>query len=104
MRPRANTAVILAWKSPVDGTVSYAFDVAEVSGMDPVTLEISRNEEPKPLHTESIAVGSTARVELGSVRVKKGDFLYLVADAKPRTDSPTTQLENLKITLVKSDE
>lgn len=104
LRPRANTAVILAWKSPVNGTVSYAFDVAEVSGTDPVTLEVSRNEEPNPLHTESVAVGSTTRVELGSVQVKKGDFLYLVADAKPRADSPTVQLENLKITLVKSDE
>lgn len=99
MRPRANAAVVLGWKSPVDGMVKVSFDVAEVLGADPIVLEVGRNEEPTPLHTESISVGGTSRVEVGAITVKKGDFLYLVADAKPRSDSPSAWLENLKVQL-----
>lgn len=104
IRPRASAAMILGWKSPVSGTVGLSFDVAEVQGADPILLEIGRNRETKPLHSESVSVGATGRVELGSIKVKKGDFLYLVADAKPRTDSPYARVENLKVTLEKSDE
>ncbi|MFH1498705.1 MAG: endo-1,3-alpha-glucanase family glycosylhydrolase [Verrucomicrobiota bacterium] len=99
MRPRANAAVILGWQSPVDGTVNVSFDAVEVAGIDPIVLEISRNTEAAPLHSEIIPVGNTARVELAAVAVKKGDFLYLVADGKPRTDSSFTRLENLKVEL-----
>lgn len=104
MRPRANAAIILGWCSPVTGTVAISFDVAEVKGADPIRFDITRNAEPKPLRTQSIPVGGTARVELTAVPVKEGDFLYLIADSIPRTDSPVAHLENLKITLEKSDE
>ncbi|MFA6959205.1 MAG: endo-1,3-alpha-glucanase family glycosylhydrolase [Opitutaceae bacterium] len=99
MRPRANAAIILGWKSPVDGTVNVSFDAVEVTGVDPIVLEISRNTETVPLHSETIPVGNTARVQLADVTVKKGDFLYLVADGKPPTDSSFTRLENLKVEL-----
>jgi hypothetical protein len=99
MRPRANAAVIVGWKSPVDGKVSVSLDVAEVNGADPLILELSRNEESAPLHTESIPAGSTAQIASGTIEVKKGDFLYLVADAKPRSDSPFAMVENLRVKL-----
>lgn len=99
MRPRANAAVIVGWKSPVNGKVSVSLDVAEVNGADPLILELGRNEETTPLHTESIPPGQTAQITAGSIEVKKGDFIYLVADAKPRSDSPSTMVENLRIQL-----
>ena len=104
LRPRANAAIILGWQSPITGVVSLSFDVAEVKGADPILFDITRNKEPKPLRTASVPVGGTALVELNSVTVKKGDFLYLIADAKPRTDSPYAQVENLKVTLEKIHE
>jgi len=99
MRPRANAAVILGWKSPVNGVVDMSFDVKEVVGMDPLTFEIHRNNETTPLYTESVPVGGTSQIALGQVTVKKGDFIYLVADGKPRNDSSSAWIENLQIRL-----
>jgi hypothetical protein len=99
MRPRANAAVVVGWKSPMDGVVNISYDIAEVTGSEPITLEIGRNNELTPLRSDTVPVGGAERVELGGVAVKKGDVLYLVADGKPHYDSSAAWLENLKVKL-----
>lgn len=99
MRPRANAAVILGWKSPVDGKVNVSFDVADVKGVDPLSFELLRNEESTPLVSRTVNTGLGERVEVEDVSVKQGDLLYLFVDGKPSHDSSFATLENFKIEL-----
>jgi len=99
VRPRANAAVILGWQSPVAGSVKVSYDVTKVSGMDPISFEVLRNDELTPLLSQVVNVGDSTHMEIDDVTVQPGDFLYLFVDGKPRYDSSSAELENFKITL-----
>jgi hypothetical protein len=99
LRPRNNAAAILGWRSPVTGTVSLTFNVAEVGGMYPFTIDIGRNQEVAQLATLSRSPGQTGSLSLPSITVTKGDFIHLFAHSSGTYGSAYGYLDNIRFTL-----
>jgi hypothetical protein len=80
-KPNRNSAVVLAWTSPVNGVVSVRVVTADQSQGDsrfsPATLTLQRDD---PLETlaETSLTGSSATAEASNVAVTQGDTLYVI--------------------------
>ncbi len=100
VRPRANAALILEWRSPVAGRVEASFAVAEANAALPLRLDLQRGKES--LLKAELKQGLEFKSE--SIAVKPGDSLYFVFDDNPPGDSGTALLKNFQIRLEKTDE
>jgi len=97
MRPRNQVALILGWRSPVDGEVSLAGKVVPNAGQDGITLEVRGPEGV--IGSTIYKTGEGGTLDYKNIKVKAGDYIYLVADASPGSDTDVLYLEDLTVKL-----
>jgi hypothetical protein len=99
MKPRVQTLIILGWKSPVDGVIDIKAKIAPVKGQDGVSLDITHDKES--LLKKVYEVGQGGDIDLPGISVKKGEFIYFVADEMPGFDASSLVMDCLQLKLVK---
>jgi hypothetical protein len=99
LRPRVQAIIVLGWKSPVDGVVDIHAKIAPVKGQDGVTLDIALGKES--LFKQVYEVGKGGEIDLPGISVKKGEFIYFVADEMPGFDASSLVMDELQLKLVK---
>ncbi len=102
LRPRVQSMIILGWKSPVDGVVDIQAKVAPVKGQDGITLDITKGRES--LFKQVYDVGNGGDVNRSGISVKKGEFIYFVADEMPGFDASSLVIDSLQLKLVKLEQ
>lgn len=100
MRPASDCAVMVAWESPVAGTVSVDLKTAErLDVPNPSKLTIQRTGPLETLEEVEIKRGEQVHLERASLAVKPGDNIYFIASGKGQD----LRIENLRIELVSLD-
>ena len=78
--PRRQMKLILAWESPVNGTVSLSAQV-RTKGNTPGTLTIQESSDLKKLIKYKIARNKNQTVKVNDIKIKKGQKVYLIMSA-----------------------
>jgi hypothetical protein len=99
MKPNINSNAIIAWKSPIEGTVSLDITTAVRENIQRSgTLTIQHNNPLRTLKTELIPGNQSVNIHIPSIKVKAGDMIYMVGSSLPhRMD---LKIKSLNITLL----
>lgn len=102
LRTGANISPIIAWESPVDGTVSVALTTASQpprpQPYGPATLTVQRSNPLETLEECAVNAEHPTGLNIPSVKVKPGDRIYIIGSSPRGQD---VRLDEIKIELVK---
>lgn len=102
LRPRVQSMIVLGWQSPVNAAIAIEGKIEPVKGLDGVTFEIDQGA--KALYKKVLKVGEGDSFKQDGINVKKGEFIYFIADSEPGYDTSQIILDSLKITLLTKGE
>lgn len=99
LKPNRNSNTIIAWKSPIAGTVSvHITTVARKKFKSKSTLVIQRSDPLETVARLVVPGDQTVDMDVPSVAVKAGDMIYIIGTLEPGYIN--LMLQSLKITLL----
>jgi hypothetical protein len=98
LRPRVNSAAILAWKAPISGKVSLDLSTfAKPENARKATLTIQRTNPLAQLDVQRVPGDQSVVVSVPEIDVKVGDRIYIIGTEQP--DYSELMIQSLKIKL-----
>lgn len=94
---RHGCAMIIAWRSPVDGVVDFEADVSCGDGHGTCRVTVEREKEL--LADETFSANAARRLAIQSVGVRKGERILLMDDHDKSWGLGGVSVSNMKITL-----